>query len=471
MTQEGMSAEEIASNLSGRGMVLKKGVSTVMRLQTVWGLIYDENRHTKNIRHKTRKEVKLQQKAAFEDIAKELDIQDIPEWVKAKMSEPTAKEARIQLGSKIMGKYAPFQKLGRPPKDTALKKPRTPKKRDAKTAAASSQSLEQSDDNERQGTNMDLVDPASHKTANGEEEEDSSEGDSDTDSDSDLDDQLPSTIRAEVQNTVKQHYKPEQPPQMDSAGHNISHAPLADIDDQGDVKMNQGGAANNDPDPDSPANVAARVWARIGESLPESATTPKPAQQSDSQVPGASTSGASPQAPPRPHLMFGLVAPVAAQNAPAAAFNALPNQGRGRPPKSNTASIPKPVAAPVFEPPTAPMPNNPLAAPAHKSPPMPALTPVGPIDPLIQPAPRQTSNTTPAPALVLRPEEMDANKSTLSAVDQYDIAAKVFKEILQARTENRAMPGSLTGLPPSAKDVEIARQRLKNATSAMLSAL
>lgn len=73
--------------------------------------------------------------------------------------------------------------------------------------------------------------------------------------------------------------------------------------------------------------------------------------------------------------------------------------------------------------------------------------------------------------LIVRPEEAEANKSTLDVVEQYSAAAQLLKDMVQARTENRALPGSLTGLPPSLKAVDTARQNLKAAAHAMYMAL
>ncbi|KAK5126764.1 hypothetical protein LTR85_009698 [Meristemomyces frigidus] len=47
LTGEGQSAEEIAEVLEGRGVVLKKGASTVWRLQTLWGLVERDEERTK----------------------------------------------------------------------------------------------------------------------------------------------------------------------------------------------------------------------------------------------------------------------------------------------------------------------------------------------------------------------------------------------------------------------------------------
>lgn len=78
------------------------------------------------------------------------------------------------------------------------------------------------------------------------------------------------------------------------------------------------------------------------------------------------------------------------------------------------------------------------------------------------------SAASPAPALVLRPEEAEANRSTLSTLDQYRAAAETYQAVLQARTDNKPMAGSLTGLPPSSKEVENAKRRLKDVTQAMM---
>ena len=72
---------------------------------------------------------------------------------------------------------------------------------------------------------------------------------------------------------------------------------------------------------------------------------------------------------------------------------------------------------------------------------------------------------------MLPPEEAEANKSTLSTLDQYNDAARVYKELLEARNNNKPLAGSLTGMPPSAKEVDSAKRKLKEATQAMMLAL
>ncbi|KKY31206.1 hypothetical protein UCDDA912_g08847 [Diaporthe ampelina] len=119
MTREGMSPEEIYQSLTSRGMELKKGVATVLRLQSAWGVARDEKRWLGNFRHQCHKKAKAQQVDAFTDIAKELGVQDVKGWAQEKMKEQAARQARHELALKLMGEHAPTN-----PERRKLQKPR-----------------------------------------------------------------------------------------------------------------------------------------------------------------------------------------------------------------------------------------------------------------------------------------------------------------------------------------------------------
>lgn len=107
MTNDGMSSAQIAENLQARGVRLKRGAATIERLRTVWGLVPDSQRNANNIRQFCRNQALRLQKEQFENIATELGIEDVKAWVKSKMDEGIALDARREHGYKLMGHLRP----------------------------------------------------------------------------------------------------------------------------------------------------------------------------------------------------------------------------------------------------------------------------------------------------------------------------------------------------------------------------
>ncbi|CAJ2510484.1 Uu.00g132930.m01.CDS01 [Anthostomella pinea] len=107
MTEQGLSAEEIASIMISRGMPLVKGASTIRRLQSSWKLRMDPHRVKRNARHMARKRARLEQRAEFERYAAELGLQDSAGWVAQKMSEPAVQQLRKDRSHVLMGEHAP----------------------------------------------------------------------------------------------------------------------------------------------------------------------------------------------------------------------------------------------------------------------------------------------------------------------------------------------------------------------------
>lgn len=103
LTREGLSAAEIAENLSSRGINMRSGAPTVLRLQRQWGLV-DMGGDRTTLRTHARYVSVRRQKEELHNIARELGIQDVDDWVKAKMDEPEMKLARRRYASEMMGK-------------------------------------------------------------------------------------------------------------------------------------------------------------------------------------------------------------------------------------------------------------------------------------------------------------------------------------------------------------------------------
>lgn len=343
MTQQGMTAEQIYENLTARGMELKKGVATVLRLQSAWKLIHDEKRWIENFRHQCHKQAKAQQIQDFRDIAKDLAIEDFGAWLEARLDEQSAREARHELALKLMGEHAPSNPERRKLQQHGRKK-------------------------------------------KGKSSDPESDAEGDTDGDEDPAD-----------------------------------------DEEGDVVM--GGTAATKSVTRASTRSKGKGVALVDPTLAQS--TPIATEEAEASKDDT-------------------------QSTPAPA-----KRGRGRPKKDkngqataqDSAATPGPshqAASSVTPRPSASRRSKGAAASEDAS---------------------AERTSTPLSSLVLRPEEAEANKSTLSTLDQYNAAAQEYKELLQARTENKAAPGSLTGLPPSTKQVEAAKRRLKDLTQAMMADL
>lgn len=411
MTQEGLSPEEICDNLTSRGMELKKGVATVLRLQSAWKLTHDEKRWVENFRHQCHKQAKAQQIQAFRDIAQELAVQDVDAWLEAKMAEQAAREARHDRALKLMGKHAPLN-----PERRKLQKPRN------LTEHGNRQSNPDDDDD-------------------GDDDNDA-DGDGISDSDSDAGPAFEDGVV------------------MDGDSYPTFH-------DQTDAGMDD----NDDPQAhpqDCVAGVAANAFSRIDPSLllqetcaPES-SPPYPGPNS-ARTPAPSVSNVAPSVVPPSHSTSPRVTSAAAQKAAS-------RRGKRRPPTQ--AAIPPPTIETPLTPdrlaqlstsPSTAHPHSAVVPQHHQGSPLTASN--------AAPVAVATTRATPAPTLVLPPEEAEANRTALSTLDQYNAAAQAYKELLQARNENTPLLGSLTGLPPSSKEVEAAKQKLKEVTQAMMLSL
>lgn len=375
MTHEGMTAEQIYDNLTSRGMELKKGVATVLRLQSAWKLTQNPKRWLENFRHQCHKKAKAQQVQAFKDIAKELAVDDLDAWLEAKLSEQPVREARHELAIKMMGDHAP-----------------TVNRRKLQARRGESRRGDGSDsDDEEEEEEEEWEDSLSYSDDNEQPNEDGS---------------------------IYPNLDPDP---------NSPSVPMAD-----QVDVDRG---DNGDDPGSTANVTARVFASMGQTMSKPADSSHPAQKKRPRPP--TTTSATPPS------------------------RSLPSTGhkrlKGRPAKPQ----PSPSAmheAPIANMTPAPDPEAPASSSQQQDT---QTTAVDAVAAVAAPA-------APAPSLVLRPEEADANRAALSTLDQYHAAAQAYKEILQARNDNKPLAGSLTGLPPSAKDLELAKRKLKEVNQALM---
>ncbi|KAL1849190.1 hypothetical protein Daus18300_013347 [Diaporthe australafricana] len=401
MTREGMSAEDIYQNLTSRGMELKKGVATVLRLQSAWGVARDEKRWLGNFRHQCHKKAKAQQVDAFRDIAKELGVHDIDGWVQEKMREQAARQARHELALKLMGEHAPSN-----PERRKLQKPRRVYGSSTKEAQATdaSEGSEDGGSDDEPESDSDFPGPATNLSfgvVDSPHQGDHVAGN---------DGSLPSDRQSGFQSGKYAAETTNETLHVAEGVEANEYGEYVPMNDQTDDSMYDVGDEHH-----GATSIASRASARLIESIPPSI--------SGSHIQISHNSGSTTNPTPASRLV--------AQTAPMQTFPTL-----SHPPC-----------------------NNSVVSPAQST--ESSVT---------------QSNTSPTPGslssgLVVPPEEAEANKTTLSTLDQYNAAAKIYKELLEARTSDKPVLGSLTCMPPSAKEVEGAKRKLKEATQAMMLAL
>ncbi|KAJ0115664.1 hypothetical protein J7T55_010487 [Diaporthe amygdali] len=452
MTKDGMSPEEIYQSLTSRGMELKKGVATVLRLQSAWGVARDEKRWLGNFRHQCHKKAKAQQSDAFRDIARELGVQDIDGWVQEKMREHGARQARHELALKLMGEHAPTN-----PERRKLQKPRRPK-----------------------GPHMDVHGTDAPDGSEDESSDDESESEPDVSGDvtsvrfgvidsarqgdhaANNDGSLPS----EGQRGVQPHASKDLS-YVDGGVESSAYREFAPLNDYPEDGIDTYEAVD---DSHAAASIASRVSEHLGNSLSQSTSGSRMQQSQTSQ---SHEMLASTPPPPHPHGSYPWPQSpeTRATETASATTPVLPPSRKKDDDARQSTTTSSPASSLVAQ--LAPMQTYSTVGPQPYSDHASSLAQFagsGAKQPTASVA-APTSASTGAPGLVLRPEEAEANKSTLSTLDQYNAAAKVYKELLEARNSNKPLSGSLTGMPPSAKEVESAKSKLKEATQAMMLAL
>lgn len=135
------------------------------------------------------------------------------------------------------------------------------------------------------------------------------------------------------------------------------------------------------------------------------------------------------------------------------------------PPGMTTGFQPIAPAAPQFPPQVTMMTPN-YGTPPHFS----NGHPIPPNVIILQPPPPKVSKI-PAPPLVIPPGEVEKHKEDYKTIEQYHKVTQECLDFLAARTNGRPLLGSLTGMPPSLKDITTAKERLREAANALLEAL
>lgn len=523
MTKEGLSAAQIADNLKARGVELKRGAATVERLRTVWGLTQDTQRSVNNIRATARNHAYKAQREQFDSIAVELGIEDVETWVKSRMDEEVAQDARREYAYRLMGDARP--------KPVSLDQLRR-----------NAQNLRQVTDEKRRSN---IPEPEMHVDGNVYHPEDPS------------------------RQVVAPHTARVSPP---IAAATTAHQELVELsDDEGATddeemvdqadKPHEAGDAADDQDVSAqllggPRRISAALDVNSAASFSEQISS-TPEQLNDLNLSDFISINRNTVVPPRPslapqvpnatqdpsvhnagpykpsnntHIMTGQ----GQQSHPSVSdvnFVAVPPAGLpGRPRSSFVPIAPRP--SPQLNPrPIAPWPSIPKPMqfhpphgeadymaqfglyphPTYGKPPQKYLTPnglvttdgyeylasspqlfgnmsqqtpfpqlevirVGALQPeldciQVPPPPSTKTSKIPAPPLVTAPEEIEKHTSDLRKIGEYQKMTQECMDLLAARVSKKPLLNSLTGLPPSLKDIEHAKEKLREAANAMLALL
>ncbi|KAK7736184.1 hypothetical protein SLS53_007212 [Cytospora paraplurivora] len=574
MTKEGMTPAEIAKNLEARGVKLKRGAATIERLRTVWGLVPDSQRNINNVRQFCRNQAMRLQKEQFENIARELGIEDVNTWVKSKMDEEVALDARREHAYKLMGDLRPKQtdpsllrrnaqnlrhnrEKSRPQQQGAQheghlypQQGAPAGQHDAPLASGNTNGTAATERAEEDGAELSID----------EDELDSIDGEDDRDGDG-ADKQQTSTAQnsAEAQQSVPTTMDVDQsgpiPPQHPPPGtQSLNQAPPPGLPSgtplppqsigQGPVPMpssNTGSfqvaqqaqatpgqvVANStvsnaqngvgysqqwqrrNPEPGQPGFdgagfAAAGQQVRPAESYNTAPFVPAPFQPPSQGWLEPRSLGPLNQRPiaPRPPVARPLAPRPIAPRLPAvntppgeaelmakyglfpyATYNKAPQKyltPKGlittegyeylpnAPPPPGMTNGCQPIApAPLQFPPQVTMMTPNYASP----PPFSNGHPIPPDVIMVPPPPPPKVSKIPAPPLVIPPEEVEKHKEDYKTIEQYQKVTQECLDFLAARANGRPLLGSLTGMPPSLKDITTAKERLKEAANAMLEAL
>lgn len=601
MTNDGMTAAQIAENLMARGVKLQRGAATVERLRTVWGLTIDgpSQRSLAAIRTTARAQALRHQREQFINIARELGVADLDGWVKAKMDEPVAEDARREYAFKLMGDARPKplskaqqrgiaenarrlreQKESRRPTDEGVpaetpgaaggsarpsqQTPMTPAVAEGTAefvtdpGAPPAETIELDDEAEGEGEDEDTededTDDDAEQAGDGQESQTPADNQKQTPTATDMEDE-PVSLRAPAgQNNeaAQQNEAPPRPPAptLPTQVTNVTNDPgLQNVVFFRDFA--HGGAASRGSTSQPPQPQ-------------QQGPPPPPSQQQQQQrpqqtkpyftlappagFPGRPPSNYAPIAP-RPLAMaplgplgppfhptppeadfmasFGLYAFPLPQGKPpqkyltpkgmirTEGYEYLPPPPPPPPPPPSAAQAPGPVgsimadyhhhyphpAAPPRQPgpspatSPAPFDMNPTLHPSHEQPPPPRPAPSdpfgvpplyfvpgqdyllvgGPPPPPAPPPARRSPpppvSAIPAPPLVMPPEEVARHRAEHKTIEVCGRATREMLDLLAARADGRSAPGSLTGLPPSLRDIEGARERLREAANVLLMGL
>lgn len=502
MTKEGMSAAQIAENLIARGVTLARGAATVERLRTVWGLTEDTQRSVNNIRATARNQALKAQQTQFINIAKELGIEDIDAWVKSKMDEEVAQDARREYAYKLMGDARP--------------KPVNPDQ--LRRNAAHLRSLkEQKKDkgnilNKMPGVDFvpqvmssafippdnggvsiptdalaeSLPTITSGSSAPAElvelSDDESNVNDEDIDGEDGLEDELGDEHQAASQAPI------QSPPETPTGMVMDSSMALQSQPAQSTARVYLLGSQ---PEPPPVTNATAEPGFKNTLFFKSFQYSGAHNQATVTTAPPAGMPGRRPTSfaniAPRPTLAPRAIAPrpIPPQMPPfhpqqaeidyMAQFGLYPYPCHGKSPQKYLTPnglvstdgyeyLGSPPPPPGYEPPAHQPPPEIIKLP----PPPSADYIVVPRPPL--PPPQKVSQVS-QPPLVIPPEEIQKHRSEAKLLEKFHQTSQECLEMVSARASGKPIKDSLTGLPPSLQDVQLAKEKLKEAANSLLAQL
>ncbi|KUI63314.1 hypothetical protein VM1G_11061 [Cytospora mali] len=546
MTKEGMSPAEIAKNLEARGVKLKRGAATIERLRTVWGLVPDSQRNVNNVRQFCRNQAMRLQKEQFENIAKELGIEDVNAWVKSKMDEEVALDARREHAYKLMGDLRPKQIDPSLLRRNAQHLRHLREKNRPHPQAAQFDAPEYSPEGTVAGQHDSSLMPGETGGAGAtpeeavqddndlsvdEDELDSVAGDGD---DGDDEERITTQNLTDAQQSAPTAMEIDQPESTSSQGPLITqalnqaspssapqialtpstslplqtfgHGPISSGNTASDPCFQNGvdhsrNWQNRDPQPGQPifdGNGQPAIGQQQGQPVAGSPSFHPPSQgwmEPRSLGPVIPRAIAPRPAAPRPLAPRPIAPRLPAVNTPPGEAELMAQYGLF--PYATFNKAPQKYLTPKglittegYEYlPNAPPPPGTPGSFLHGAPssqqynlqqvtmmtpnyapgphlPNPQLIPSDVI--MVPPPPPPKVSKIPAPPLVIPPEEIEKHKDDYKAIEQFQKATQECLEFMAARTNNRPLSDSLTGMPPSLKDVTNAKERLREAANAML---
>lgn len=562
MTKEGMSSAAIAENLVARGVKLSRGAATVERLRTIWGLTDGSTRSIINIRASAKAQAQRQQKEQFENIARELGIEDVSTWVRDKMEEEVAQDARREYAYTLMGDARPKVHIirnkkirARPGEGRSLSRDQGQQESDGinqtpeeDPVTGNGQGVSSLTSAERSPAAADGADapPEATKVSDDEEEEDDDD-DEDEDNDTDADEAEAEAAAEKAAEAQEQAYaraqeQPPQPAAMDVDSRSPSTQPQPSKQAQQRPPPETAEADSRSlslpPQISQDNRTAQQNTMPTQQNFVSQQPTPPPPQvhnappnnmvfytsfgaqrTDDQQMANANITTAPPAGmpgrpsphvdiaprpyPPRPIAPRAIAPrPVVPLTPPSQAlkveadymaqFGLLPYPTHGKRPQKYltptgliTTDGYEYLAAPP--PPYGPPPPQPRAVhgypgsdyivistpPPHPHPHAghgyPGPDYVAAHAPP-QPPPPKVSRI-PAPPLTMPPEEVERHMSDHGRLQKYQKVTQDCMDLIAARASGRPVLNSLTGLPPSLRDIQSAKEKVKEVATALLAKL
>lgn len=511
LTKEGLSAQEIADNLSARGINMRSGAPTVIRLQKQWGLI-EGGRDLQSVRTSARHESTRRQKEQLTNAARELGIPDIDDWVKRKMEEPEMMDARRRFAYELMGDAKPA--IAQAGVEAAVARAR--RAHDKRQflqklaqagnaqATAGNPSLTPSASLSESPTAIDMTGQEGELDHDGETEDDDDEDEDEGDveeEDEDGDEEGQEEATDATPSRAQQPPEPMEvdtpnPPGTEQAAHldapfqvdgqndyaaqmtNIQQVPAAGFSQARlappPADTTQGTLVNIAPRPAPPTQVAtfprapSARWRTADQNLqpiqpmPEKRNPPPvshlDAPASESVAPSHYWQPSRGQADfmAQHYSLFPFHTPSTKQHTYTTVCGLVITMGfeylpAPPTPDAQMIMVPNAYIPPELQPHTPAPPQLNGWGKAPKYPPV--MVP-----------------TVPVPAMAIPTEEAEKHKNDQKILENIHKLSEECAKMMEARANRQLLPNSLTGLPPSRYDIQNAKKRLKEAADALFAA-